>query len=77
MIDEKAKKILMDKNLQMKNDGEILDILDIDYRDDDLAFVLVETKMKNKVWFSYRYVGEKWLFHGFVRDDVKLNKKKE
>ena len=74
MIDEKAKKLLMDKNLQMKEDGEILEILDIDYRDEDLAFVLVETKMKNKVWFSYRYVGEKWLFHGFVRDDAKLKK---
>ena len=74
MIDESAKKLLMEKNLQMKEDGEITDILQTDYREDDLAFVLVQTKAGNKVWFSYRYVGEKWLFHGFVRDDARIKR---
>ena len=57
MIDEEAKKLLLDKNLQMKEEGEITEVIQTEYRDDDLAFVLVETKMGNKVWFSYRYVG--------------------
>ena len=74
MIDENAKKLLMEKNIKMKEKGEIKEILEIEIRDDDLGFVLVETKIGNKVWFTYRFVGNKWMFHGFVRDDARIKK---
>ncbi|MBN1520964.1 MAG: hypothetical protein JW928_00410 [Candidatus Aureabacteria bacterium] len=74
MIDENAKKLLMEKNLQMKENGEIAEILKMEIRGDDIAMVLVETKNGNKVWFSYRYIGGSWMFHGFMRDDARLKK---
>ena len=75
MIDENAKKLLMDKNLQMKQSGEIKEIIKMELREeDDIAMVLVETKNGSKVWFSYRYIGNNWMFHGFMRDDARLKK---